>query len=136
MPIFFVILHFVPRRKGTKCACATPIARLEREEVFNMYAIIATGGKQFKVEKDQIIKVEKLDANKGDKVTLDVVMLADDGKVLVGDDLKKAKVEAEVLYSDKSDKVIVYKYKAKKNERKRQGHRQPYTALKILSIKK
>ena len=106
-----------------------------------MYAIIATGGKQFKVEKDQIIKVEKLDANKGDKVTLDVVMLADDGKVLVGDDLKKAKVEAEVLYSDKSDKVIVkkiivYKYKAKKNERKRQGHRQPYTALKILSIKK
>ena len=91
-----------------------------------MYAIIATGGKQFKVEKDQIIKVEKLDANKGDKVTLDVVMLADDGKVLVGDDLKKAKVEAEVLYSDKSDK----------NERKRQGHRQPYTALKILSIKK
>lgn len=101
-----------------------------------MYAIIATGGKQFKVEKDQIIKVEKLDANKGDKVTLDVVMLADDGKVLVGDDLKKAKVEAEVLYSDKADKVIVYKYKAKKNERKRQGHRQPYTALKILSIKK
>lgn len=101
-----------------------------------MYAIIATGGKQFKVEKDQIIKVEKLDANKGDKVTLDVVMLADNGKVLVGDDLKKAKVEAEVLYSDKSDKVIVYKYKAKKNERKRQGHRQPYTALKILSIKK
>ena len=63
-------------------------------------------------------------------------MLADDGKVLVLDDLKKAKGEAEVLYSDKSDKVIVYKYKAKKNERKRQGHRQPYTALKILSIKK
>ena len=56
-----------------------------------MYAIIATGGKQFKVEKDQIIKVEKLDANKGDKVTLDVVMLADDGKVLVGDDLKRPK---------------------------------------------
>ena len=101
-----------------------------------MFAIIATGGKQFKVEKDQIIKVEKLDANKGDKVTLDVVMLADDGKVLVGDDLKKAIVEAEVLFSDKSDKVIVYKYKAKKYDRKRQGHRQPYTALKILSIKK
>ena len=68
--------------------------------------------------------------------TPSIFQLADDGKVLVGDDLKKAKVEAEVLYSDKSDKVIVYKYKAKKNERKRQGHRQPYTALKILSIKK
>ncbi|MCI7530458.1 MAG: 50S ribosomal protein L21 [Eubacteriales bacterium] len=101
-----------------------------------MYAIIATGGKQFKVEKDQIIKVEKLALNKGDKVSLDVVMLSDEGKVLVGEDVKKAKVEAEVLYSDKFDKIIVYKYKAKKNERKRQGHRQPYTALKILSIKK
>ena len=101
-----------------------------------MYAIIATGGKQFKVEKDQIIKVEKLALNKGDKVSLDVVMLSDEGKVLVGEDVKKAKVEAEVLYSDKFDKIIVYKYKDKKNERKRQGHRQPYTALKILSIKK
>ena len=99
-----------------------------------MYAIIATGGKQFKVEKDQIIKVEKLDANKGDKVTLDVVMLADDGKVLVGDDLKKAKVEAEVLYSDKSDKVIVYKYKRKTGYHKKNGHRQQYTAVKIEKI--
>lgn len=101
-----------------------------------MYAIIATGGKQFKVEKDQIIKVEKLDQNVGDKIKLDVVMLSDKGVVFAGDELKKAKVEAEVLYNDKAPKVIVYKYKAKKNERKRQGHRQPYTALKILSIKK
>ena len=99
-----------------------------------MYAIIATGGKQFKVEKDQIIKVEKLDANKGDKVTLDVVMLADDGKVLVGDDLKKAKVEAEVLYSDKSDKVIVYKYKRKTGYHKKNGHRQLFTKVKIEKI--
>ena len=76
-----------------------------------MYAIIATSGKQFKVEKDQIIKVEKLALNKGDKVSLDVVMLSDEGKVLVGEDVKKAKVEAEVLYSDKFDKIIVYKYK-------------------------
>lgn len=101
-----------------------------------MYAIIATGGKQFKVEKDQIIKVEKLDANIGDKIKLDVLMLSDNGTVLTGDEVKKAKVEAEVLYNDKFDKIIVYKYKAKKNERKRQGHRQPYTALKILSVKK
>ncbi len=101
-----------------------------------MYAIIATGGKQFKVEKDQIIKVEKLEANVGDKIKLDVLMLSDDGNVLTGDEVKKAKVEAEVLYNDKFDKVIVYKYKSKKNERKRQGHRQPFTALKILSIKK
>lgn len=101
-----------------------------------MYAIIATGGKQFKVEKDQIIKVEKLDANVGEKINLDVLMVADEGAVLTGADATKAKVQAEVMYNDKFDKVVVYKYKAKKNERKRQGHRQPFTALKILSIKK
>lgn len=101
-----------------------------------MYAIIATGGKQFKVEKDQIIKVEKLDANVGEKINLDVLMVADEGAVLLGADATKAKVQAEVMYNDKFDKVVVYKYKAKKNERKRQGHRQPFTALKILSIKK
>lgn len=101
-----------------------------------MYAIIATGGKQFKVEKDQVIKVEKLDANVGEKINLDVLMIADEGAVLTGAEAAKAKVQAEVMYNDKFDKVIVYKYKAKKNERKRQGHRQPFTALKILSIKK
>lgn len=101
-----------------------------------MYAIIATGGKQFKVEKDQIIKVEKLEAAIGDKLDLQVLTIVDDGAVLTGDELKKAKVQAEVLYNDKFDKVIIYKYKSKKNERKTQGHRQPFTALKILSIKK
>lgn len=101
-----------------------------------MYAIIATGGKQFKVEKDQIVKVEKLDAAVGTKIDLDVVMISDDGKVFTGDEVKKAKVTAEVLYNDKFDKVIVYKYKSKKNERRRQGHRQPFTAIKILSVKK
>lgn len=99
-----------------------------------MYAIVATGGKQFKVEENQIIKVEKLDAEKGDKVKLSVLMLADGDKVVTGNPIEKAYAEAEVLYQDKFDKVIVYKYKAKKNERKRQGHRQPYTALKILKI--
>lgn len=101
-----------------------------------MYAVIATGGKQFTVKPDQIIKVEKLEAAEGDKVSLEVLLISDEGKVFLGKDLKKAKVEAEVIGSGKGAKVIVYKYKAKKNERRRQGHRQPYTALKILSITK
>lgn len=100
-----------------------------------MYAIVTSGGKQYKVEKDQIVKVEKLDANVGDKVELDVVMLCDEGNVVIGADAAKASVVAEVVAQDKAKKIIVFKYKAKKNERKRQGHRQPYTALKIAEIK-
>lgn len=100
-----------------------------------MYAIVTSGGKQYKVEKDQIVKVEKLDANVGDKVELAVVMLCDEGNVVIGADAAKASVVAEVVAQDKAKKIIVFKYKAKKNERKRQGHRQPYTALKIAEIK-
>ena len=101
-----------------------------------MYAIVATGGKQVKVEKDQIIKVEKLNAEKGATVKLDALMIVDGADIVTGNPIKGAYVEAEVLYQDKFDKVIVYKYKAKKNERKRKGHRQPYTALKVVNIVK
>lgn len=100
-----------------------------------MYAIIATGGKQYKVEKDLIINVEKLEANVGDKINLDVLMISDDNGVKLADDLKKAKVEAEVVEHGKGKKINIFKYKAKKNIRKRQGHRQPYTAIKITAIK-
>lgn len=111
-------------------------ARLERGGNISMYAIVATGGKQVKVEKDQIIKVEKLNAEKGATVKLDALMIVDGADIVTGNPIKGAYVEAEVLYQDKFDKVIVYKYKAKKNERKRQGHRQPYTALKVVNIVK
>lgn len=101
-----------------------------------MYAIVQTGGKQYKVSKDEIINVEKLDAKIGDKVNLDVLMLVDGEKVVNGNPIVKgAEVVAEVVEQGKSDKVLVFKYKAKKNERKKQGHRQPYTALKIVSVK-
>lgn len=100
-----------------------------------MYAIIATGGKQYKVEKDLIINVEKLEANVGDKINLDVLMISDDKGVKLADDLKKAQVEAEVVEHGKGKKINIFKYKAKKNIRKRQGHRQPYTAIKITAIK-
>jgi large subunit ribosomal protein L21 len=101
-----------------------------------MYAIVQTGGKQYKVAQDQIINVEKLDVKVGDKVNLDVLMLVDGEKVVNGNPfVKNAEVVAEVVEQGKSDKVLVFKYKAKKNERKKQGHRQPYTALKIVSVK-
>lgn len=99
-----------------------------------MYAIVLTGGKQYKVEQDSIIKVEKLDANVGDKIQLDVLMISDNGSVKVGSDVANAKVNAEVLAQDKAKKINIFKYKAKKNIRKRQGHRQPFTAIKITSI--
>ena len=101
-----------------------------------MYAIVETGGKQYKVSQDEIINVEKLNANVGDKVNLAVLMTVDGDKVVNGNPyVKSAEVVAEVVEQGKSDKVLVFKYKAKKNERKKQGHRQPYTALKIVSVK-
>ena len=100
-----------------------------------MYAIVTTGGKQYKAEAGKALKVEKLDAEVGATVKLDVLMLADGDKVVVGEAAAKAVVNAEVLAQDKARKVVVFKYKAKKNERKRQGHRQPYTVLKIKEIK-
>ena len=101
-----------------------------------MYAIVTTGGKQYKVSQDDIITVEKLDAKVGDKINLDVMMLVDGDKVTNGNPLvKNAEVVAEVLEHGKEDKIVVFKYKAKKNYRRKQGHRQPFTALKIVSVK-
>ena len=100
-----------------------------------MYAIVQTGGKQYKVSKDEIINVEKLDAKVGDKINLDVLMTVDGDKVVNGNPIVKgAEVVAEVVEHGKADKVLVFKYKAKKNERKKQGHRQPFTSVKIESI--
>lgn len=98
-----------------------------------MYAVIETGGKQYKVAEGDEIFVEKLEAESGAKVELKVLMLvADDGAVTTGD--VKATATAEVLGVVKGAKVIVYKYKAKKNVRKKNGHRQRYTKLKIEKI--
>lgn len=101
-----------------------------------MYAVIETGGKQYRVEKGDVLKVEKLETEVGEKVVFDKVFLVADGEnVKVGAPyVEGAKVEASVKAHDKSKKIIVYKYKAKKNYRKRQGHRQPYTEIVIESI--
>ena len=100
-----------------------------------MYAIIATGGKQYKVSEGDVIKVEKLDAEVGAKVTFDNVLLVGGDTVKVGTPtVDGAKVEASVVENGKARKVIVYKYKRKTGYHKKNGHRQQYTAVKIEKI--
>ena len=100
-----------------------------------MYAIIETGGKQYTVEAGNKIRVEKLAAKEGDVVTFDKVVFVSGDEPKVGTPyVEGAKVEAKVLAQDKAKKVVVYKYKAKKNERKKKGHRQPYTLVEITGI--
>ena len=99
-----------------------------------MYAIIENGGKQYKVSEGDVVRVEKLNAEVGAEVSFRVVMIADGSAVKVGQDVANAKVTATAPAQDKYKKIIVFKYKAKKNERKKQGHRQPFTAVKIEKI--
>jgi large subunit ribosomal protein L21 len=101
-----------------------------------MYAVIDACGRQYKVAEGDLVFVEKLEANEGEKVTFDqVLLISNDGKVTVGTPtIKNAKVEATVVKQGKAKKIVVFKYKAKKNERKKQGHRQPYTQVKIEKI--
>ena len=99
-----------------------------------MYAIIDNGNKQYKVAEGDVVKLEKLNANEGETVELKVVMISDENGIKVGADVASAKVTATVVKQDKAKKIIVFKYKAKKNERKKQGHRQPFTAVKVEKI--
>lgn len=101
-----------------------------------MFAIVQTGGKQYNVTEGDVIKVEKLPNAVGDKVSLEVLLVSDGAKTVAGTPtVKGAEVTAEVLSHGKGDKIVVYKYKPKKNERKKQGHRQPWTEIKIVSVK-
>ena len=103
-----------------------------------MYAIIEACGKQYKVAQGDVVFFEKLDAEEGKKVKFDNVILVseDNGKIEVGNPyVKGAKVEGKVVSHGKSKKILVYKYKAKKNYRRTQGHRQPYTKVEITSVK-
>ena len=102
-----------------------------------MYAVIESCGKQYKVAEGDVVFFEKLDAEEGKKITFDkVVLVSDDGKVQVGNPyVKGVKVEGKVIVHGKSKKIIVFKMKAKKNYRRKQGHRQPYTKVEITGIK-
>ncbi len=102
-----------------------------------MYAIVEISGKQYKVEEGDIVFVDRLEtAEEGSKVTFDKVLLtSNEGKVEIGEDtVKGAKVEASVIGHGKFKKILVFKYKAKKNQRKMKGHRQPYTKIQIEKI--
>ncbi len=101
-----------------------------------MYAIIETGGKQYRAEKGKTIRVEKLSAEKGDKVNFDRVLMFNNGKeTQVGKPyLDNCKVEGKVVGLGRSKKITVFKFKRKKNYRRKQGHRQPYTDVLINKV--
>ena len=101
-----------------------------------MFAVIETGGKQYRVNEGDIIFVEKLEVNEGDTVVFDRVKALSNGQSFeVGTPVVEgAKVTAKVLKNGKSKKIYVMKYKAKKNEKKKMGHRQPYTKVQIVSV--
>ena len=101
-----------------------------------MFAVVQTGGKQYNITENDVLKVEKLNGAVGDKVKLEVLLVSDGTKTVAGTPtVKTAEVVAEILAHGKGDKIVVFKYKPKKNERKKQGHRQPWTELKIVPIK-
>ncbi len=101
-----------------------------------MYAVIATGGKQYRVEEGDVLRIEKVVGNVGDPFSFDrVLMLADGENLTVGRPVvDNAVVKAHIIEQDKNRKVIVFKFKRRKGYRKKQGHRQPYTAVKIDAI--
>ena len=100
----------------------------------HMYAVIATGGKQYKVSEGDIITIEKLGVEAGEKVTFDQVIAVSDNGLKVGDDVANATVEASVVKEGRGKKVIVYKYKRKTGYHKKNGHRQSFTQVKIEKI--
>ena len=101
-----------------------------------MYAVIKTGGKQYKVSPGDVVRVESLDAKKGDTVELkEVFMIADGDKVSVGKPaLASAKVTAEVVEQDRGEKLLIFKHRRRKGYRNTNGHRQNYTAIKVKEI--
>lgn len=98
-----------------------------------MYAVIIAGGKQYKVSVGDVIEIEKIAGEAGAKVEFDVILTVDGDTIASGADVK-AKVTGEIVKQGKTKKVVVFKYKAKKNERVKNGHRQAFTKVKITAI--
>jgi len=102
-----------------------------------MYAVIQTGGKQYRVQEGDVLRVEKLDAEPGQKVSFDqVLMLGEGDKVKFGKDVAKAKVPGEVIEQDRDKKIVVFKKRRRKHSKRTMGHRQSYTAVRIGKITK
>lgn len=121
-----------PRNHGLR----NPYQRDWVEEVLpEMFAIIKTGGKQFRVQNGDVIFVEKLNAAEGDVVDFEVLLYEKDGEVKIGaPTLEDVKVQGKVLQQGRGQKILVFNYKAKKNIRRRKGHRQPFTKVEITAI--
>ncbi|MDD4685769.1 MAG: 50S ribosomal protein L21 [Clostridia bacterium] len=100
-----------------------------------MNAIIETGGKQYSVNVGDVLQVEKLEKNIGDKIIFDALFINDESQIKFGKNANNVKVSAEVTGQGKADKIIVFKYNPKKRTRKKYGHRQPFTEIKITEIK-
>ena len=100
-----------------------------------MYAIIATGGKQYRVSEGDVIYIEKIDAQVDSTVSFDVLLVGNEGDVKIGTPVVEGvKAEGKVVGQVRGEKIIVFKYKSKKNYRRKQGHRQPYTKVEITKI--
>jgi len=128
-----------PHKKGFKFCFLNKylcLARLERGGRI-MYAIIETGGKQYKVRENDVIVTEKLEAEIGAKVELDALLVSDDKTIKVGTPkVSGVKVVAEIVEHGKGNKIDIFIYRKKNNHHKAQGHRQPYSKIKIISIGK
>ncbi len=114
-----------------------PIQRVQNErEVLFVYAIFTTGGKQYKVQEGDVIYVEKLGTEAGETVSFDTVLAIqnDDGIKVGAPYVSGAKIEASVIKNDKAKKITIIKYKSKKNEKKKMGHRQPYSKISIDKV--
>ena len=137
-----IMLNYYPSRPKqaflnalcAACAHGEISARLVRGGKKTVYAIFENGSKQYKVSEGDLLKVEKLNAAVGETVQFPVLLTADDNGIKVGADVADLAVSAEVISHGKDKKIIVFKYKAKKNERKKQGHRQPFTQIKVTAI--
>lgn len=116
--------------------CLGVSARLEEQEENEiMYAVIVTGGKQYKVAVGEEVFIEKLEGESGEAVTFDTVLcIGDESGMKAGSDVKTANVSGEIVKQGKNKKIIIYKYKAKKGYRRKNGHRQPYTRVRITAI--
>jgi large subunit ribosomal protein L21 len=101
-----------------------------------MYAVVSTGGKQYKVKRGETLRIEKIPGEVGSSVTFDQVLMAGEGEsVRIGQPLlENAAVQARIVEQDKAKKILVFKYKRRKRYRRKQGHRQPYTAIRIDDI--
>jgi len=123
-------------RDGLKCSHEPPMLGESRmEEVRPVFAIVQTGGKQYKVQEGDVIRIEKLPVEAGAQVTLDEVLMVVGDETKIGKPLVEgASVTARVQRNAKAKKIVVFKYKPKKNYRKKTGHRQPFTELLIEKI--